>query len=306
MTTTEHYSAETANTSLLHYAARTPEYARTLRERRSLLWNFVHRDLLGRFKGSLFGVFWVLIQPIFLFVVYFAIFGILFAPRLEEGPDKLFALYMFSGILIFTAIQEATNASLTSIVNNANLVKKVKFPCELMPLVPAIVAAAVLVVGCLVLVVAGLLIGGLVFDARLLYFPVLIVAFVGMTGGMGLLLAGANVFVRDIAHLYRIFTSAWFFLSPIFWRLDQVESKFSEIGMGWLSYALMLNPAFPIVMAQRQVFGIGDSLPPAEYAADFPWSLTTNVLVSLAWAVFFLVVGYGFFKSRRHKFADLV
>ncbi len=308
MTTIQHYSAENARTSLLHHAVRVGDYPAMLVRRHSLLWNFFRRDLLGRFKGSALGIFWVLIQPVFMFCVYFAIFGILFAPRDDPagGPNPAFAMYLFAGILSFGAINESTSTALGSILGSANLVKKVKFPCEMLPLVPVLVSMVVYIVGCGVLLIAGLAFGEVRIGLDFLWWPVLIVVQLVFATGVGLLLAGANVFLRDIGHLYRIFATAWFFLTPNFWRLDMVESTFSGVGAGWVANALLFNPALPMVLAQRQVFGIGHTWSDELYAGAFPFSLPVNIALSFAWAAFALVLGYGFFKSRRHKFADLV
>lgn len=304
----EHYDVATAQTGWLYHALRVGGYAKTISTSSSLLWNFLRRDLLGRFRGSFGGFFWVLVQPLFLFCVYFAVFGILFAPRasLDSGPDPFFAVYLFAGIIMFTAISEGVTSGLTAVTGNANLVKKVRFPCELLPIVPVLVAAVVYAVGCVVLVIMGLAFDKVNLSFKLLLWPVLVVIMIGMTTGIGLLLAAANVFVRDIQHLFRVITMAWFFLTPNFWQFDMLEDKFSTVGMGWIETALLFNPATPLVLANRQVFGMGDDATPELYAEVFPMTLTENLLAGLAWAVFFLFVGYGLFKSRRHKFADLV
>lgn len=304
----QHYSTATAKVGFFHHALRAVRYPGTLFESRGLLWNFARRDLLSRFRGSSLGVFWVLVQPLFMFAVYFAVFGILFAPRgsLDSGPDPFFAIYLFSGILAFGWINEGTAASMASITTNNNLVKKVRFPCELLPLVPVIVGGAVYLVGCCVLITAGLILGQVSLGWHTLWWPVLFVLILGFVCGLGLLLSAANVFVRDISHLYRIVSMAWFFLTPNFWPISDMRAQLGDVGLGWFVDLLMWNPAVPFVLAQRQVFGVGHTQPLAKQALDFPHSLTEHLLMALGWTLFALFVGYGFFKSRRHKFADLV
>ena len=309
MSEVQHYSVATAKTGFLHHALRLPEFPRTLVRSRELLWNFARRDLLARFRGSLLGVLWVLVHPLFLFSVYFAVFGILFAPATKlaaDGPDPQFAIYLFSGIVSFSWITESLGTGMAAIVGNANLVKKVRFPCELLPLVPPLVGGVVYVVGCVVLLVAGLIAGRAEIGPAIAFWPLLVLIHLGFICGLGMFLAAVNVFIRDVSHLWRVFAQAWFFLTPIFWELDLIREKLGAVGLGSLADLLLLNPASPIVLAQRQVFGIGQDLPPELLAARYPYSLTTNLMMGGMWAVFFMFVGYGFFSSRRHKFADLV
>ena len=303
-----HYSVAHAKRGFLQHALPAYRYPADVWRSRVLLWNFFRRSLLGRFRGSLGGVLWVLVHPIFQFLVYFAVFGILFAPRdeLQGGPDAVFAVYLFAGILVFGTITESTTSGLSSILGNGNLVKKVAFPCELLPLTPVLVATIVYVVGCVVLMAVGLATGVVSPGWSLLAWPVLVVCLVVFCTGFAMLLAAANVFVRDIAHIWNILSLAWFFMSPVFWRLSRITDKFDDFGVPWAVDLLVLNPAYNLLLAQRQVFGIGWSLPPAEYLEWFPHSLGHNLMCGAAWSVVMFVVGYGFFMSRKHKFADLV
>lgn len=276
---------------------------------KALLWNFARRELLGRFRGSAGGIGWVLVQPIFQFTIFFFVFGILFAPRddlMKNGPSTLYALYLFSGILLFNFLMEGSAHALTSIIGNANLVKKVAFPCQLLPLTPILVSGVVYLVGCVVLLLVGLPIGDLHITADVLWWPVLLVCMLVFTTGLGLLLAAANVFARDVQQLYRIISQAWFFLSPVFWRLPLIQDKADAFDAPWIMDILLLNPAHSMLMAQRQIVGIGNDMPADTYLQNFPHSLSTNMAIAATWSVVMFFLGYGFFMSRKRKFADLV
>ena len=304
-----HYDAATARRGFFHHALPLHRYVRDAWAARTLVWNFYRRELLGRFRGSAGGFGWVMIQPVFQFIVYFAVFGILFAPRdqlREHGPDPLFALYLFAGIVMFNAVNEGSSNALLSVIGSANLVKKVAFPCELLPLTPILVSAGVYGVGCVVLLLIGLVTGQVSLGLNLLAWPLLLVCMVVFATGLGLLLAGANVFARDVGHLWGIWSQAWFFLSPVFWRMPMIRDKVDDLGVPWAIHLLVINPMYSLLLAQRQVFGIGTNLPPEEYEAYFPLNLGENLMVSAAWALFMLFIGYGFFMCNKRKFADLV
>lgn len=316
-----HYSASTPKKGVLGYAMRAGAYAPLLWKSRVLAWNFFRRELLGRFRGSFLGVFWVLLQPAFQFLTYFAVFGILFA-RSSELPKVDFAIYLFAGIVFFSSVVEGTNTAMRSILANANLVKKVAFPCEVLPLTPTLVAAVVYLVGSLVLLIAGLVAAGflaanadagaasppLEIGFSIFALPILLCLHIIFVVGLGLFLAATNVFARDTSYLYAIFTQAWFFLSPNFWTTSLIYGTAKDYGLSesTANLLMMLNPMFPFLMAQRQVFGVGANLSPQKYAQIFPTTLGENLLMAATWAIAIFVIGYGFFMSRKRKFADLV
>lgn len=303
-----HFDAATAKRGLLYHGLPMITYPWRAWESRELVWNFFKRELLGRFRGSLGGLLWVLVQPIFQFAVYFLVFGIMFGPKDAQGggPDPFFAIYLFSGIVLFNSLIEGSSRSLASILGNANLVRKVVFPCELLPLTPVLVASTVYVVGSVVLVVVGLAVGEVQLGWYTLCWPLLILCLVGFAVGLGLFLATAQVFARDVNHLWGVLSMAWLFLSPNFWRVPLIREAADGYGAGWIVDWLVLNPAYCMLLAQRQIFGIGSSLSPEEYAECFPLTLGENLMVSAAWAAVSLYIGFGFFMSRKHKFADLI
>ena len=234
------------------------------------------------------------------------------------GPDGFFAVYLFSGIVLFNALQEGASRALTSVIGGANLVRKVVFPCELLPLTPVLVALAVYVAACVVMVILGLALGHVHLGLHTLLWPVLLLLLLVFCMGLGLFLATAQVFARDVSHVWGVLSLAWFFLSPNFWRVPLVQRVADKHDMPWLVDLLVLNPAYSLLMAQRQVFGIGNSIPAvavavpegqepaATYSEIFPLTLGENLLVCAIWAILAFFIGFGFFMSRKHKFADLI
>ncbi len=300
-TTIHHYSAAAAKRGILHHVLPVLGYPGVMAKNGGLIWNFFRRELLGRFRGSLLGIFWVLVQPIFLFAIFFLVFGFIFHhPRAPgSGPDVWFALYLFSGIIAFSSFSEATIRSCGVVVENGNLVKKVAFPSELLPVSQVMVSMMVYFVGAVVLLAIGLPTGRMSLGVEFLAWPAVVLVQSVMALGLGLLLACLHVFLRDTLHLYTIFAQAWFFLSPVFWAPLQLQEKLADYW--WL---FTLNPMYPLILAHRQVLGI--PLAPPEEASGVPGGVWDHIGVAAIWAGVFLIVGYSFFASRKQRFADLV
>lgn len=307
------YSAEAARHSFLASLPALVGLPAELWRHRYLVQNFFRRELLGRFRGSLLGLLWVLVHPIFLFVIYYLVFGYLFGPKFdpETGPDPHYALYLFSGVLVFTSLNEGLTRSCTAVVDNGNLVKKVAFPSQLLPVHLILIGLMVYLVGASVCVAAGTAYGVLQPGWSLLLLPVVLVVQFLFTYGFGLLLANLHVFSRDTSHLWGILSTAWMFLSPVFWYPAMFADKFgSADGVpSVLGTLLALNPAYPLLQAHRIALGAVDF----NVADGSPHGLGVafghigqHLGLALGWAVVFLLVGYGTFMSRRHKYADLV
>lgn len=285
-----------ANSSrgFLHHAVRAFRLPQTIAVNRTLTKHFFGRTLENRFQGSVLGPLWVLIHPVFLFAVYFVVFGLLMG-RGGDQPPLTFALYLFTGLMVFHSITQASNNALTSISQNANLVKKVKFPCELLPAVPAFVESTVALVGLAVACLVGVLTGEMQLGWELLLLPWFLVVLVTLTTGLSLLLANANVFYADIRNLYGIFSTAWFFLSPNFWPPSFVHDLVPGITP-WLA----VNPAYNLLLAERQIFGLDRP------EMMIQLSVVENLSIATLWALVLMTVGYGSFMAQKHKYADLV
>ena len=297
------YSAATARHTIWHSLLPVLSLPAEIWRHRYLVQNFFRRDLLGRFRGSTLGIAWVLIHPIFLFAVYYLVFGYLFGnTKTGQAPDPHFAIYLFSGVIAFTALNEGISRSCTCVVDNGNLVKKVAFPSQLLPVPVILIALMVYLVGATVCLSVGWYYGVLQPGWNLLWLPaVLLVQFVFMMG-LGLLLANLHVFARDTSQLWAIASTAWMFLTPVFWfphQLGQFE---------WLGTVLAWNPAYPLLQAHRIALGARDFTlgEGADQRLVEFGDVAGHLATALLFAVVFLMIGYSLFMSRRHKYADLV
>lgn len=291
-----HFSAETSPRGFLYHAARAFALPAQAWRHTVLFRHFFGREFESRFQGTALGPFWVLVQPLFLFVVYFAVFGLGFRGALSGAEMVFFAVYLFSGIVCFHALIAGTTQAMNAIVGNSSLVKKVAFPCELLPLVAPAVETSVLLVGLALAIGVGAAVGVASPGLELLALPLFLIVLLAIGTGLGLLLANLNVFVRDVRQLYTIVTTPWLFLSPNFW----MPKDFFDPGSPIETVAMIVNPAYCPLLAVRQIIG----LDPARIGIHT--SLATNLGVGAAWGVVLLVVGYGSFMTHKHKYADLV
>lgn len=298
----QQYSAEDAPRGVLRHVLPVVGYPAAIWRHRYLVANFFRRELLGRFRGSFLGMFWVLVHPMFLFLIYYLVFGLLLGSwKIGQPPDPSFAIYLFSGVVAFQALIEATTRSCTSVVDNGNLVKKVAFPSELLPVHVTAIALVVYLVGATVCLIAGTAFGVLQPGWMLLTLPLVLLVQLVLSLGLGLLLANLHVFARDTSHLWGIAATAWMFLSPVFWYPHLLTEKFGAGAEAFFAF----NPAHHLVQAHRIALGAVDHALPDGQMIAFG-SLWQHLGWTSLWAVGLLVVGYGTFMSRRHKFADLI
>jgi ABC-type polysaccharide/polyol phosphate export permease len=184
---------------------------------RELFSNLFRRDLQAKYKGSVLGVAWTFVTPIMLMGIYFLVFSVIWKTRFN-GLDH-YALFLLSGLVCWTFIATTLPNASVSMLSNANLIRKVRFPRQL---VPFSVVGTQIVSFAAVLVLVGVLDAVLLERVRagvVLALPIaaLLVLFVT---GLSLVLASANVLYRDVEHLTNALLLPLFFLSPVIYPLD--------------------------------------------------------------------------------------
>lgn len=220
---------------------------------RELLVGLVSKELKVRYKNSVLGFVWSLVNPAVTIGVYAIIFGVVF-----KNSIPAFVLFLMTGVLIFNMFQTGLGSSCGSVVGNAPLVKKVWFPREILPL--ASVGAALVdfllqgIVLVLALTLAALTIKG--WSVPWFYLPLIPLAIVTallFTISLAMWLAAVNVRYRDMQHFLGIALMVWFWATPIIYSINQVAKKLQPHGLGWLPY---VNPFTPIVLSfQKALYG---------------------------------------------------
>lgn len=252
---------------------------------RSLLKGFVRQDILGRFAGSMGGLFWAVLTPLANIVIFWFVFSTIFRARIsieEVGTDNFF-IYLLSGLIPWMAFSEALARSTTLLLDKTNIITKVSFPVQVLPY------AGVLVPFILNGVTMAIFLAYLFFDgyAHLswLWLPVVTFLFFVLTMGLCAFLSAFSVFLRDIQQMIAVIISLWFYLTPIIYPLSFVPEAYRK----WFSanFVTVFVELFRDILLRHEVSG--------------PY-LSVAFLLSL---VFFLSGGY-FFMRIRHAFGDVL
>jgi ABC-type polysaccharide/polyol phosphate export permease len=214
---------------------------------RELLVNLVRKELKVRYKNSVLGFVWSLVNPAVTIGVFYVIFSLVL-----KNSIPYFVLFLMSGVLIFNMFQNGTAAAVGSVVGNAPLVKKVWFPREILPLASVGATFVDFLLQSSVLVVAFAVMRWRVGWGYLPLIPIAIVVALLFTAACGIWLAAVNVKYRDIQHFLAIALMVWFWGTPIIYPFQQVAHKLSSRGLSWLP---LLNPYAIICLSfQRALY----------------------------------------------------
>lgn len=263
-----------------------PSPLATLWARRALVRTMVGRELKARYRGSLAGMAWSVIQPMTMLALYTLVFSAILRVKFgHDGSTIAFSFYLFSGLLPWMAFSEALGRSPNVMLENANLVKKVVFPLELLPVNLTMLGLVNQLIGLGVMAV-GLLAWHHALPWTVLLLPLLMAVQGVFTQGLAWLFASLGVFARDVGQAMGLVLTAWMFMTPIMYPATSVPAR--------LHWVLALNPMAGLVMAYRAVLLEGQ-LP--------NWG-TLGVFAVVAAATF--GVGYVWFMRTKHAFADVL
>lgn len=260
---------------------------RSLIRNRFVLQQLTRAEILTRYRGSVLGLVWSIFNPLLMLAVYSVVFGFLLKARwaVDTVSEVPFALQLFTGIVVHAFFADCLIQSTSAISKNANFVKKIVFPLELLPVVTVAAALFNLLLGFIILLGAVLLFGNGLYPSILLT-PVIILPFVFFVLGMSFILSAIGVYIRDISQVAGLLSTVFLFLSPILYPLSILPEKIQTIAM--------LNPLSLIIEQLRAVILYGEMLDWVGYVIYF------------FAALLFLMVGYGIFRRTRGGFADVI
>jgi ABC-type polysaccharide/polyol phosphate export permease len=264
----------------------------------------VKRDLSARYVASTMGFFWSVIFPLLNLVIYMFVFSVVLNTRWDAGESKQeTALLMLAGILVWGAFAETLSRSTNTLVENQNLIQKVVFPSEILPLYLAISALVNMLIG------IGIALAAVAFYAwispivpevgappplrdlgwsyTLVALPILMGVQLVFTVGLGFLFSALNLFVRDVYHFMGVALTVGMFMTPIFYPASLVQ----KADLGWV---LRCNPMYWLIDSYRRVLIYGLWPHPPILAAF-------AVVASIA---FYL--GVTFFLRQKPRFPDLL
>jgi lipopolysaccharide transport system permease protein len=257
-----------------------------LPRRFDLIASLTRREVAARYKGSVLGILWALLTPVVTIATFTLLFAGIFGARFGvTGSEWEFALYLFCGMLPWTAFQEAVQLSSQKIVSQANLVKRVVFPLEILPVAQTLASFITQLFGTIALLIAALVIQR-TLHPTVLWLPVLVLPQLLLTFGAAWLVASLGVFLRDIVQGIALVLMVWMYLTPIFYPETIVPERFRPF--------INANPFTPLIRSYRRIMLEGSS-PDWRGLAYFT-----------GFALIVFIFGYWWFAKTRKNFADVI
>jgi lipopolysaccharide transport system permease protein len=249
---------------------------------REVLWNITLRELKVKYKQSILGMLWVILQPLSMMAIFTVIFSI-FIKIPSDGI--LYPIFSFAGLLPWMFFSTATLSASSSIVSNINLVNKIYFPREIFPI--ASILAALFdfcIAGCIFMMM--LIFYKIHLTLNILYIIPIILVEIAFILGFSLFVAAVNVYYRDIKYVMPLAIQLWMYASPVIYPVSMVPEHLRPF--------YMLNPMASIIDSYRNVLLLG---------AAPDWSYLGFAAVA---ALILLWLAYAFFKRIEMSFADVI
>ncbi|MEZ2738508.1 ABC transporter permease [Comamonas jiangduensis] len=259
----------------------------TLWHNRNLMKTSAKREVLGRYRGSVIGIFWSFLNPLLMLAVYTVVFSVVFKARWGVGSESKteFALVLFAGLIIFNIFAECINRAPGLIISNVNYVKKIVYPLEILPAITLLSAMFHALISFSVWFLAHALFFG-VPHATALFLPFVILPFLMFIMGLSWGLASLGVYLRDVSQIIGVITSVLMFMSPIFYPASSLPEKYRVL--------LYINPLTPVIEMTRDVLYWGKL--PSLYVLGAYWVITALI----AW------LGFAWFQKTRKGFSDVL
>lgn len=257
--------------------------------KRDLLWQFAARAVQARYRGSFLGILWAVLNPILMLGVYYVVFGLIFRgyfrdPKVETVPD--YAMTMFLGLSLYLLVADTLGTAPLIMVGNVNLVKKVVFPLEILPVAQACGLWFNLAISLTLALGGAALFGSGVSATGLLLLPVILVPLLMLSAGLFWLLSALGVFFRDLAQVMPFLSQIILYSSAVFFPVSKIPPSVWHI--------LKWNPFLETVVLAREVV---------------LWGMPLNgirLAYTYAAGVAVLLFGRWVFHKLRPAFADVI
>ena len=245
---------------------------------RELLKTNVKKEIRGRYKNSILGVLWSFLNPLLQLAVYAIIFGALLA-----GGDPTYHIYICVALIPWTYFTTAITQASFTVIGNADIIKKVYFPREILP-ISVVTSGAVNFLISVTIIVFFVLLSGIGLSWHLIFFPLVLLIQYVLLLGIGFIVSAITVYFSDLEHIIGIILLAAFYGTPIVYRLEQLPANLQTI--------MQLNPMTHIIDAYRAIF----------YYQQVPNMGALGILFAISMAL--LIVGYFVFKKLQKGFAE--
>ena len=253
---------------------------REVRQNRELIWALALKELRVRYKRSVLGFLWALLNPLLMMIILTIVFS-----NIVRLPVQSYAVFLLSALLPWTFFSQALSYSVESIVGNGALLQKVRVDKSVFP-VAAVISNTLNLFFSFVPMLVILLALRFPLHWTWIYLPLPLIALFCFTLGCGFFCATANVFYRDVAHIIQIVLSGWFYLSPVMYSLEFLPQRYRGF--------FRLNPMLYLLNQFRMAIYYGQMPTPQ------------SALLSMAIGLFFLYAGYVIFRRSEARFVYYV
>lgn len=265
-------------------------FGKTLLKNITLHNQQLKRNFLQRYKGSVLGILWSFILPLLMLAMYTFVFSVVFRAKFGNIPGDnrfAFALIMFTGMSVYMIFQESVATSCSLIIGNPSYVKKVVFPLEILPFAQ-VITSFLHGIPWFLLILLGVAILGepFHFNWTILLFPVTFIPLFLYSCGISFFVSSLSVYVRDLQYVVGVILQVFFFMSPVFYPMEQVPKEFRFI--------LQFNPLSGMIEETRKLLIYGQ-LP--------DWKICL-ILLLISGIVF--QMGYYWFYKTKKGFADVL
>lgn len=259
------------------------ERLKEIYEYRQMVFRLVRKELRGRYKGSVLGFFWTFLNPLLQLLVYTMVFSVIMRSNIER-----YYLFLFVALVPWIFFSSSLTGGATSILNSSDMIKKIYFPREVMPIAYTTSAFVNMLLSFLVVFAVLIVTGYGVNPVALLYLPVIMLVEYVLGLGIALLTSALTVFFRDLAYILGIVAMAWQYLTPVMYSQEMVE----EVLPPSLFKIWNLNPMTPVINAYRDIL----------YYKTTPRLSTLAAAIVLGVAI--LIIGEVVFVKLQKGFAE--
>lgn len=246
---------------------------------RQMIFSLVRKELRGRYKGSVLGFLWTFINPLLQLAVYTFVFSVILPSTVEK-----YYLYLFVGLVPWLFFSGSITGGSVSILAQKDMVKKIYFPREIMP-ISYVTSGFVNMLLCFIVIFAVILFSGTGFNFKaILCLPLVMIVEYIMALGCAMLASALTVYFRDLEYILGIITMAWMYFTPVLYSMDIVPEE--------LKPYYNINPMTPVIIAYRDIL----------YSKQLPHFST--LLQGLIFGLVLLVIGNIVFKKLQRGFAE--
>lgn len=247
---------------------------------RELLKTTIHKEIRGKYKGSVLGVLWSFLNPLLVVAVYAIVF-----PYLMRVQQENYLVFLITGVIPWTFFTTVVTTGCNCVWINGGIIKKVYFPREILPI--SVVGAGLVnfIISCII-IFAFTMFGGIGISINIIWLPVIAIIQSAFSLGLLFILSAINVYVRDVEYIVQFIVNLVFYATPIIYNPNMIPENFR-----WLLY---LNPMAHIIAAYRSIFYY-KSMP------EFSSLIYVGILSFLV-----LIIGYLIFKKLEKGFAEEV